>query len=336
MCSPAKRVFKRSRRARSGNFRNSFPSTVFRSALVLAPLLGFASSFSFSPVAGWFRSLLSLSPVAVLRVGRPCIVQLVSQVQLCLDGSRSPGARCFRIVRAGASEPTTIDRASCFERWFRGRPEGSRRSGHCSPCHRGSSRQEDGTEPQICSCPAALGPEPVRREEPVVPPPALVPSQFQPPPVVETEAAWGNLVSEGLRTVETAEGSATAGPSASESEFPANREPNGLIGAPEVHRAPMIGPLSLDWPFFPRSSGPFTFDDLVALGRRDARLVQASTDSDASWAEPARDRFLRNFWLGYQVPQSLPCDRTMIFDANDGVYLELTVDFLAGKRDLPA
>ena len=74
----------------------------------------------------------------------------------------------------------------------------------------------------------------------------------------------------------------------------------------------------------------------MAFGRRDARLVQASTDSDASWAEPARDRFLRNFWLGYQVPQSLPCDRTIVFDANDGVYLELTGNFLAGKGDLPA
>ena len=50
----------------------------------------------------------------------------------------------------------------------------------------------------------------------------------------------------------------------------------------------------------------------------------------------ARDRFLRNFWLGYQVSQSLPSDRTMVFDANDGVYLGLTVDFLARKRDLPA
>ena len=134
--------------------------------------------------------------------------------------------------------------------------------------------------------------------------------------------------------METAERSATAGLSASESEVPANREPDGSIGAPEVHHAPMIGPLSLDWPCFPRSSGSFTFDDLVALGRRDARLVQASTDSGASWAEPACDRFLRNFWLGYQVPQSLSCDRTMVSGANDGVYLELTVDLLAGKRDL--
>ena len=74
----------------------------------------------------------------------------------------------------------------------------------------------------------------------------------------------------------------------------------------------------------------------MALGRRDARLVQSSTDSDALWAEPARDRLLRIFWLGYQVPQSLPCDRTIVFDANDGVYLDLTVDFLAGMRDLPA
>ena len=91
--------------------------------------------------------------------------------------------------------------------------------------------------------PAAIGSKPVRREAPVVPPPALVPSQVQPPPVAETEAAWGNLVFEGLRTVETAERSATAGPSAFESEVPVNREPDGSIGAPEVNRAPMIGPL---------------------------------------------------------------------------------------------
>ena len=194
------------------------------------------------------------------------------------------------------------------------------------------------TVPSLISAPApsALGPEPVRREAPVVPLSALVPSQVQPPPVAETEAACGNLVSEGLRIVETAERSATARPSASENEVPANHEPDGSIGAPEVHRAPMIGPLSLDWPCFPRSSGSFTFDDLAVPGRREAQLVQASTDSDASWAEPARDRFLRNFWLGYQVLQSLTCYRTIIFDANDGVYLELNVDLLAGKRDLPA
>ena len=111
------------------------------------------------------------------------------------------------------------------------------------------------TVPSLRAAPAlsALGPEPVTREAPVVPPPALVPSKVQPPPVAETEAAWVNLVSEGLRTVETAERSATARAGASESEVPANREPDGSIGAPEVHRASMIGPLSLDWPCFPRS-----------------------------------------------------------------------------------
>ena len=81
-----------------------------------------------------------------------------------------------------------------------------------------------------------------------MPPPALVPSQVQPLPVADTEAAWGNLVCEGLRTVETAERSATAGSSASESEVRANREPDGSLGAPEAYHAPMIGPLSLDWP----------------------------------------------------------------------------------------
>ena len=43
------------------------------------------------------------------------------------DGSKSFEARCSRIGRSGASEPTTIHRAGCIERWFRGRPEGSRR-----------------------------------------------------------------------------------------------------------------------------------------------------------------------------------------------------------------
>ena len=194
------------------------------------------------------------------------------------------------------------------------------------------------TVPSLTSAPApaALGPEPVRPKAPVAPLPALVTTQVQLLPVAETEAAWGNLVSEGLKTVETAERSATAGPSASGIEVPADLEPDGSIGAPKVHRAPMIGPLSLDWRCFRRSSGSFTFHDFVALGRRYARLVQASTDSDASWAEPAHEWFLRNFWLRYRVPQSLLCGRSMVFDANDGVYLNLTVDFLAVKRDLPA
>ena len=97
----------------------------------------------------------------------------------------------------------------------------------------------------------------------------------------------------------------------------------------------MVGPLSIDWTAFPRSTGSFSFSDMAALGRRDACLVKEYTETDTAWGEGVRSRFFQNHWIAYQVPVALPCDRTMVFDALDGPYLEGMLQFLMGKRALP-
>ena len=74
---------------------------------------------------------------------------------------------------------------------------------------------------------------------------------------------------------------------------------------------------------------------MAALGRRDAGLVKEYTETDAAWGKGVRSRFLQNHWIAYQVPVALPCDRTMVFDALDGLYLEGMLQFLTGKRALP-
>ena len=66
----------------------------------------FVLSFSLFSRSGWFRSSLSLSPVAGFRVGRPCILQLISQVRLCVAqfseavGSASCSQKARALLRA--------------------------------------------------------------------------------------------------------------------------------------------------------------------------------------------------------------------------------------------
>ena len=97
----------------------------------------------------------------------------------------------------------------------------------------------------------------------------------------------------------------------------------------------MVGPISLDLPAFPHNAGSFSFLDMAALGRQDAYLVREYTETDASWSETVRSRFLQHHWVAYQVPAALPCDRTMVFDSLDGIYLEGMLQFLTGARSLP-
>ena len=73
---------------------------------------------------------------------------------------------------------------------------------------------------------------------------------------------------------------------------------------------------------------------MAALGRRDAVLVKEYTETDATWGEGVRSRFLSNHWIAYQVPSALQCDQTMVFDALDGLYLEGMLQFLMGERAL--
>ena len=112
-------------------------------------------------------------------------------------------------------------------------------------------------------------------------------------------------------------------------------EPDDAVGTPDSRGTPMVGLLSLDWPAFPRSTGSFSFSDMAAIRRRDTGLVRQYTETDATWAETVRTRFLQNHWLVYQVPVTLQCDRTLVFDALDGLYLGGMFQFLTGERALP-
>ena len=155
------------------------------------------------------------------------------------------------------------------------------------------------------------------------------------PSAEDAVSAWAEFVAEGIKSMEEA---GRAIPSAQMPDVPKTKEytdPEGAVGAPDSRRAPMVGPLSLDWPAFPRSTGSFSFSDMAALGRRDAVLVKEYTETDATWGESVRSRFLQNHWIAYQVPSALPCDRTMVFDALDGLYLEGMLQFLTGERSLP-
>ena len=180
----------------------------------------------------------------------------------------------------------------------------------------------------------ALGPERTGCEPSVgsAPPPVTVVGTSM---ADDAASAWAAFVAEGITSVEEA-GRTTPVSNAPAAAKPTQEtEPEDAVGTPDTKRAPMVGPLSVDWPAFPRSTGSFSFSDLAALGRRDACLVQEYTDTDASWGESVRSRLLQNHWIAYQVPSALPCDRTMVFDVLDGLYLEGMVQFLTGERALP-
>ena len=151
----------------------------------------------------------------------------------------------------------------------------------------------------------------------------------------DAASAWAVFVAEAIKSVEDA-GRKVPTNIAPDAAKPAqDTEPEDAVGAPDTRRAPMVGPLSVDWPVFPRSTGSFSFSDMAALGRRETSLVKEYTETDAVWSEGVRSRFLRNHWVVYQVPAALPCDLTMVFDVLDELYLEGMLQFLAGKRELP-
>ena len=162
-----------------------------------------------------------------------------------------------------------------------------------------------------------------------------------PVPVVGTSmaddaaSAWAAFVVEGINSVEEAERTTPVSNELAATRPTQETEPEDTVRTPDTKCVPMVGPLSSDWPAFPRSTGSFSFSDLAALGRRDASHVQEYTDTDASWGESVRSRFLQNHWIAYQVPSALPCDRTMVFDVLDGLYLEGMLQFLTGERALP-
>ena len=148
----------------------------------------------------------------------------------------------------------------------------------------------------------------------------------------DAASAWAAFVAEGIKSVEEA-GRTTATPNVPAAARVAELE--DALGAPDPRRAPIVVPLSLDWPAFPRNPESFSFLDIAALGRRDACLVREYTETDASWSETVRSRFLLHHWVAYQVPAALPCYRTMVFDSLDGIYLEGMLQFLTGARSLP-
>ena len=151
----------------------------------------------------------------------------------------------------------------------------------------------------------------------------------------DAASAWAAFMAEGIKSVEESGRTAPTPSMLAAGELVQNTEPENAVCMPESRRAPMVGPLSLDWPAFPSSTGPFSFSDKAALVRRDAVLVKEYTKTDATWGESVRSRFLQNHWIAYQVPSALPRDRTMVFDALDGLYLESMLQFLTGERALP-
>ena len=148
----------------------------------------------------------------------------------------------------------------------------------------------------------------------------------------DAASAWAAFVAEGIKSVEEA-GRTVPTNNAPDAANPAqDTEPEEAVGVPDTRRAPMVGTLSIDWPAFPRSTGSFSFSDMAAIGRCDPCLVKEYTETYAAWGEGVRSRFLQKQWIAHQVPVALPCDRTMVFDALDGLYLEGMLQFLMGKR----
>ena len=151
----------------------------------------------------------------------------------------------------------------------------------------------------------------------------------------DAASPWAAFVAEGIKSVEEAGRTAPTPSMPAAGELVQGTDPEDAVGTPGSRRPPMVGPLSLDWPAFLRSTGSYSFSDMAALGRRDAFLVKEYTETDATWGESLRSRFLQNHWIAYQVPSALPCDRTMVFDALEGLYFEGILQFLTGERALP-
>ena len=82
----------------------------------------------------------------------------------------------------------------------------------------------------------------------------------------EAVSAWAAFVAEGIESVEE-EGRTTPASNAPATTKPTQEtEPEDVVGSPDTKRAPMVGPLSVNWPAFPRSTGTLSFLDLAAVG----------------------------------------------------------------------
>ena len=113
----------------------------------------------------------------------------------------------------------------------------------------------------------------------------------------DAASAWAAIVGEGIKSVEEA-GRTVPTNNAPDAAKPAqDTEKEDAVEAPDTRRAQMVGPLSIDWPAFPQSTGSFSFFHMAALGRRDTCLVKEYTETDAAWGEGVRSRFLQNPWV---------------------------------------
>ena len=174
--------------------------------------------------------------------------------------------------------------------------------------------------------PSERGPVPELDKVDTVPSSRLYRSTGPPTEVTTPEdaaSAWTAFVAEGIKSVEEAGRTAPTPSMPAAVELVQGTEPEDAVGMPDSRRAPMVDSLSLDCPAFPRCTGSFSFSYKAALDRRDAVLVKEYTETNATWDESVRSRFLQNHWIAYQVPSALPCYRTMVFDALDGLYLEV-------------
>ena len=105
----------------------------------------------------------------------------------------------------------------------------------------------------------------------------------------DAASTWALFVAKGIKSVEEA-GRTT--PPTTMPTTAQSAKPKDALGVPDSSHSPMVGPLSLDWPAFPRNAGSFSFLDMATLGRWDAVLVQEYTETDASWSGAVRERFL--------------------------------------------
>ena len=83
----------------------------------------------------------------------------------------------------------------------------------------------------------------------------------------DAASAWAAFVAEGIKSVEEAGRTAPTPRMSAAGELVQVTEPEDAVGAPGS-RCSRVGPLSLDWPAFPRSTGSFSFSDMAAQGRR--------------------------------------------------------------------
>ena len=161
--------------------------------------------------------------------------------------------------------------------------------------------------------PSERGPAPELDKVDIAPSVGLYRSTGPPTEVTIQEdaaSAWAAFVAEGIKSVEEAGRTALTPSMPAAVKLVPGTELEDAVGAPDSLCAPMGGPFSLDRPAFPHSTGSFSFSDMATLSRRDAVLVKEYTETDGTWGESVRSRFLQNHWIAYQVPSALSCYRT--------------------------